>query len=104
MSRGATERCPSRLPIPFHVALGPTVLSAITAAVPTLSALAARSLLGEPLGAGGLAGVGLVTAAMFLSVAQARGAAESATGRRSPAATRRIHPARRGQGPEDLPW
>jgi drug/metabolite transporter (DMT)-like permease len=62
--------------------LGPMVLTAITAVVPALSALAAWPLLGEPLGAEGLAGVGLVTAAMLLGVIQARGAAESARGRR----------------------
>jgi drug/metabolite transporter (DMT)-like permease len=64
------------------VALGPTVLTAITAVVPALSALAAWPLLGEPLGAEGLAGVGLVTAAMLLGVAQARGAAQSPRGHR----------------------
>jgi drug/metabolite transporter (DMT)-like permease len=53
-------------------ALGPMALTAITAAVPALTALAAWPLLGEPLGAEGLAGVGSVTAAMVLGVAQAR--------------------------------
>ena len=56
-------------------ALGPTTLTAITAVVPALTALAAWPLLGEPLGAEGLIGVGLVTAAMLLGVAQVRGAA-----------------------------
>jgi len=64
------------------VVLGPTVLTAITAVVPALSALAAWPLLGEPLGAEGLAGVGLVTAAMLLGVVQARGVAEYAGGQR----------------------
>jgi drug/metabolite transporter (DMT)-like permease len=54
-------------------ALGPVVLTAITAVVPALTALAAWPLLGEPLGAAGLAGVALVTAAMLTGVAQARG-------------------------------
>jgi len=58
-------------------ALGPTAVTAITAVVPALTAMAAWPLLGEPLGAEGLAGVGLVTAAMLLGVAQAR-RAESA--------------------------
>ncbi len=52
--------------------LGPVVVTAITAVVPALSALAAWPLLGEPLGAEGLAGVGLVTAAMLLGVAHGR--------------------------------
>jgi drug/metabolite transporter (DMT)-like permease len=64
------------------VVLGPTVLTAITAVVPALSALAAWPLLGEPLGAEGLAGVGLVTAAMLLGVFQARGAVEDPGGQR----------------------
>jgi drug/metabolite transporter (DMT)-like permease len=64
------------------VVLGPTVLTAITAVVPALSALAAWPLLGESLGAEGLAGVGLVTAAMLLGVVQARGAVENPGGRR----------------------
>jgi drug/metabolite transporter (DMT)-like permease len=55
-------------------ALGPIALTAITAVVPALTALAAWPLLGEPLGTEGLAGVGLVTAAMLLGVAQVRGA------------------------------
>jgi drug/metabolite transporter (DMT)-like permease len=55
-------------------ALGPMILTGITAVVPALSALAAWPLLGEPLGVEGLAGVGLVTAAMLMGVAQARGA------------------------------
>ena len=54
-------------------ALGPMVLTAITAVVPALTALAAWPLLGEPLGLEGLAGVGLVTAAMFLGILQTRG-------------------------------
>ena len=64
------------------VALGPTALTAITAVVPALSALAAWPLLGEPLGADGLAGVGLVTAAMLLGVVQARDAAGGVTEKR----------------------
>ena len=64
------------------VVLGPTALTAITAVVPALSALAAWPLLGEPLGADGLAGVGLVTAAMLLGVMQARGPTGGVTGRR----------------------
>jgi drug/metabolite transporter (DMT)-like permease len=64
------------------VVLGPMALTAITAVVPALSALAAWPLLGEPLGGEGLAGVALVTAAMLLGVVQARGVAESATGHR----------------------
>jgi drug/metabolite transporter (DMT)-like permease len=55
-------------------ALGPTVLTTITAVVPALTALAAWPLLGEPLGPGGLAGVGLVTVAMLIGVARARAA------------------------------
>lgn len=55
-------------------ALGPMVLTAITAVVPALSALVAWPLLGEPLGVEGLTGVGLVTAAMLIGVAQAHGA------------------------------
>ena len=54
------------------IALGPMALTAITAVVPALTALAAWPLLGEPLGAGGLTGVGLVTAAMLLGVAETR--------------------------------
>ena len=64
------------------VALGPLALTAITAVVPALVALAAWPLLGEPLAAQGLIGVGLVTAAMLLGIFQARGAAESAKGHR----------------------
>jgi drug/metabolite transporter (DMT)-like permease len=63
-------------------ALGPTVLTAITAVVPALSALAAWPLLGEPLGGAGLIGVGLVTGAMLIGVVQARGAGAGAEGRR----------------------
>jgi drug/metabolite transporter (DMT)-like permease len=59
------------------MALGPMVLTAITSVVPALVALAAWPLLSEPLGAAGLSGVGLVTAAMLLGVVQVRGAAES---------------------------
>ena len=55
-------------------ALGPTALTTITAVVPALTALAAWPLLGEPLGPGGLAGVGLVTAAMLIGVVRARAA------------------------------
>ena len=55
-------------------ALGPMALTAITAVVPALTALAAWPLLGEPLGVEGLTGVGLVSAAMLMGVAQARGA------------------------------
>jgi drug/metabolite transporter (DMT)-like permease len=47
-------------------------VTAITAVVPALAALAAWPLLGEPLGAAGLTGVGLVTAAMLLGVAETR--------------------------------
>jgi drug/metabolite transporter (DMT)-like permease len=54
------------------LALGPVPLTAITAVVPALTALAAWPLLGEPLGPQGLLGVGLVTAAMLLGVAQSR--------------------------------
>jgi drug/metabolite transporter (DMT)-like permease len=54
------------------IALGPMAVTAITAVVPALTALAAWPLLGEPLGAGGLVGVGLVTAAMLLGVAETR--------------------------------
>lgn len=54
------------------IALGPMPLTAITALVPALTALAAWPLLGEPLGAGGLVGVGLVTAAMLAGLHQAR--------------------------------
>ena len=64
------------------VALGPLALTAITAVVPALVALAAWPLLGEPLAAQGLIGVGLVTAAMLLGIFQVRGAAESAKGHR----------------------
>ena len=64
------------------MALGPMALTAITAVVPAVVALAAWPLLGEALGAQGLVGVGLVTAAMLLGVVQARGAAESAKGHR----------------------
>jgi len=53
-------------------ALGPTALTTITAVVPALTALAAWPLLGEALGPGGLAGVGLVTAAMLIGVVRAR--------------------------------
>lgn len=63
-------------------ALGPVVLTAITAVVPALSTLAAWPLLGEPLGVEGLAGVGLVTAAMLVGVAQARGAVDRTGARR----------------------
>ena len=55
-------------------ALGPMALTAITAVVPALTALAAWPLLGEALGAEGLAGVGLVTAAMLLGILQTHGA------------------------------
>ena len=55
------------------IALGPAVLTTITAAVPALIVLAAWPLLGEALGAGGLAGVGLVTAAMLMGVARTYG-------------------------------
>jgi drug/metabolite transporter (DMT)-like permease len=54
------------------IALGPMAVTAITAVVPALAALAAWPLLGEPLGAAGLTGVGLVTAAMLLGVAETR--------------------------------
>jgi drug/metabolite transporter (DMT)-like permease len=54
------------------LALGPVPVTAITAVVPALTALAAWPLLGEPLGLQGLLGVGLVTAAMLLGVAQTR--------------------------------
>jgi drug/metabolite transporter (DMT)-like permease len=53
-------------------ALHPMALTAITAVVPALVALAAWPLLGEPLGIAGLLGVGLVTGAMLLGVLQAR--------------------------------
>jgi drug/metabolite transporter (DMT)-like permease len=56
-------------------------VTAITAVVPALTALAAWPLLGEPLGIEGLAGVGLVSAAMLMGVAQARVATASSTGR-----------------------
>ena len=62
------------------VVLGPMALTAITAVVPALSALAAWPLLGEPLGGEGLAGVALVTAAMLLGVVQARRAPARAGG------------------------
>jgi len=62
-------------------ALGPMALTAITAVVPALTALAAWPLLGEPLGVEGLMGVGLVSAAMLMGVAQARGATASGAGR-----------------------
>jgi drug/metabolite transporter (DMT)-like permease len=63
-------------------ALGPTVLTAITAVVPALTALAAWPLLGEPVGGVGLAGVGLVTGAMLIGVAQAHGKGGTAESRR----------------------
>ena len=72
-------------------ALGPMVLTAITAVVPALTAVAAWPLLGEPLGAEGLAGVGLVTAAMLLGVAQARGVGSADTHRPADAKTGRLH-------------
>lgn len=53
-------------------ALGPMAVTAITAVVPALVALAAWPLLDEPLGVAGLVGVGLVTGAMLVGVAQAR--------------------------------
>jgi drug/metabolite transporter (DMT)-like permease len=59
------------------IALGPMALTAITAVVPALTALAAWPLLGEPLGAGGLLGVGLVTTAMLLGVADTRRGGEA---------------------------
>ena len=62
-------------------ALGPMALTAITAVVPGLTALGAWALLGEPLGIEALAGVGLVSAAMLMGGAQARGATASGAGR-----------------------
>jgi drug/metabolite transporter (DMT)-like permease len=56
-------------------------LTAITAVVPALTALAAWPLLGEPLGAEGLTGVGQVSAAMLMGVVQAREATARAAGR-----------------------
>jgi drug/metabolite transporter (DMT)-like permease len=53
-------------------ALGPMPVTAITAAVPALVALTGWPLLGEPLGPGGLLGVGLVSMAMLAGVMQAR--------------------------------
>ena len=50
------------------VALGQAKLTTITALVPALAALAAWPLLGEPLGAAGIAGVVLVGAAIVLAV------------------------------------
>jgi drug/metabolite transporter (DMT)-like permease len=61
-------------------ALGPMALTAITAVVPALTALAAWPLLGEALGVEGLIGVGLVSAAMLMGVAQTRGATAGAAG------------------------
>lgn len=52
-------------------AIGPRALTTITACVPALVALAAWPLLGEPLGAAGLSGVGLVSGAMLVGVARA---------------------------------
>jgi drug/metabolite transporter (DMT)-like permease len=63
-------------------ALGPTVLTTITAVVPALTTLAAWPLLNEPLGPGGLAGVGLVTAAMLIGVVRARAVGQSPPERR----------------------
>jgi len=60
-------------------ALGPMPVTAITAAVPALVSLAAWPLLDEPLGSGGLIGVGLVTAAMLVGVAETRGARPAAS-------------------------
>jgi drug/metabolite transporter (DMT)-like permease len=62
-------------------ALGPMAVTAITAVVPGLTALGAWALLGEPLGIEALAGVGLVSAAMLMGGAQARGATASGAGR-----------------------
>jgi drug/metabolite transporter (DMT)-like permease len=59
-------------------ALGPMALTAITAVVPALTALAAWPLLGEPLGIEGLVGVGLVTAAMLVGILQVQGGRDSA--------------------------
>jgi len=50
------------------IAIGPQRTTAITSLVPAMAALAAWPLLGEALGALGLAGVALVTAGMLLSV------------------------------------
>ena len=63
-------------------ALGPTVLTTITAVVPALTALAAWPLLDERLGPGGLVGVGLVTAAMLLGVVRTRAAGQPPTAAR----------------------
>jgi drug/metabolite transporter (DMT)-like permease len=54
------------------IALGPSVLTTITAVVPALSAMAAWPLLGEPLGLKGVAGMALVTIAMLLGVVRAQ--------------------------------
>ena len=53
-------------------ALGAATTSTITSLVPGMTALAAWPLLGEPLGAMGLAGVAVVTAGMVLGVAASR--------------------------------
>ncbi len=53
-------------------ALGATTTATITAIVPGIAALSAWPLLGEPLGALGLAGIGLVTAGMVLGVVRVR--------------------------------
>lgn len=59
------------------VALGPAKLAFFTAIVPALAALAAWPLLGEPLGAGALLGVGFVTAGMLYGVLRGSGPAPS---------------------------
>lgn len=50
------------------IAIGAARTTAVTALTPALGALAAWPLLGEPLGAAGLVGVGLVSAGMILGV------------------------------------
>lgn len=54
------------------VKLGGPTTTAITSVVPAMVALGAWPLLGEPLGAGGLAGVAMVTAGMLAAVLRAR--------------------------------
>lgn len=53
-------------------AIGAATTSTITSLVPGMTALAAWPLLGEPLGAAGLAGLAVVTAGMVLGVAASR--------------------------------
>lgn len=53
-------------------AIGAATTSTITSLVPGMTALAAWPLLGEPLGAAGLAGLAVVTAGMVLGVASSR--------------------------------